>query len=176
MPRKPFCAWWRMFNVFVSVCVVALRTKHGQNNTRKYDTEGFVPVASLCGVVGSSPSFIRSFIGRTGKMWSVVYIDAKWTYTSRTLACTIRECATVRNVLHVTSTCPFISWCSGAANVKLTPRVWHSSLNYVEVNFVPASAEILSKSHHPNWSISPNLDWNISNFSITSSVVILFIP
>ena len=28
---------------------------------------------------------------------------------STTLECTIRECATVRNVLQVTSTCPFIS-------------------------------------------------------------------
>ena len=56
-------------------------------------------------------------------MWSVVYINAKWTYTYRTLACTIRECATVRNFLQVTLTCPFISWCSGATNVKQTPRV-----------------------------------------------------
>ena len=36
--------------------------------THKCDTEGFVPVASLCGVVGSPSSFIRSFIGRTVKM------------------------------------------------------------------------------------------------------------
>ena len=31
---------------------------------RKFDTEGFIPVASLYGVVGSSFSFIRSLIGR----------------------------------------------------------------------------------------------------------------
>ena len=152
-----------MFNVFVSTCTVAFHTTHGQNNTHKCDTEGFVPVASLCGVVQSPSSLIRSFIGRTGKILSVVYINAKWTYTSGTLACTIRECETVRNVLQVTSTCPFISWCSGAANVKQTPRVWHSYLNSVEVKCVPASAEILSKSHHPNWSISPNLVQFVQN-------------
>ena len=151
-----FCAWWRMFIVFVSTWAVAFPKKYGQNNTRKCDTEGFVPVASLCGVVGSPSSFIRYLIGRTGKIWSVVYINARLTYASGTLACTIIECATVRNVLYVTSTCPFISWCPGAANVKRTPRVWHYSLKSVKVNCVPASAEILSKSHHPNWSIFPN--------------------
>ena len=57
-----------------------------------------------------------------------------------------------------------------------TCGVWHSSLNSVEVKCVPASAEIISKSHHPNWPIFLNLDWNISNLSITSSVVILSIP
>ena len=165
-----------MFNVFVSTCAVAFCTTHGQNNTRKCYTEGSVPVSSLCGVVGSPSWFIRSLIGRTEKIWYVVYIHAKWTYTSGTLACTIRECATVRNVLHVTSTCSFISWCSVAANVEQTPRVWHSSLNSVKVNCVPAYAEILYKSHHPNWSIFQNLDWNISSLSITSSVVIFSIP
>ena len=59
--------------------------------------------------------------------------------------------------------------------IKLTPRVWNSSLNSVKVNFVPASAEILSKYHHPNSSIFPNIDWNISNLSITSYVAILSI-
>ena len=58
----------RMFKVFVSTCTVALRTTHGQNKTRKCDTEGFVLVASLCGVVGSPSSFIISLIGRTVKM------------------------------------------------------------------------------------------------------------
>ena len=176
IPPNTFCAWWCMFNVFVSTCAVALCTTHGKNNTRKWDTEGFVPVYSLCGIFGSPSSFIISLIGRTRKMWSVVYINAKGTNTSGTLKCTIRECATVRNVLQVTSTCPFISWCSGAANVKQTQRVWHSSLNSVKISCVPASAEILSKSHHPNWSILPNMDYNISNLFITSSVVIFSIP
>ena len=49
-------------------CAVAFRTTHGQNNTRKCDTEGFVHVASLCGIVGSPFSFIRSLIGITGKI------------------------------------------------------------------------------------------------------------
>ena len=35
---------------------------------RKYDTEGFVPVASLCGVVGSPSTFIKYLISRTGKI------------------------------------------------------------------------------------------------------------
>ena len=33
------------------MCAVDLRTTHIQNNTRKCDTEGFVPVASLNGEV-----------------------------------------------------------------------------------------------------------------------------
>ena len=39
-------------------CAVAFRTTHGHNNTRKYDTEGFVPIESLNGVVGSPSSLI----------------------------------------------------------------------------------------------------------------------
>ena len=31
-----------------------------------FDTEGFVPVASLCGVVGSPYWFIKLLIGKTG--------------------------------------------------------------------------------------------------------------
>ena len=147
-----------------------------ENNMRKCDTEGFVPAASLYGVVGSTFSFIISLIGRTGKIRYVVYINTNWIHASGTLACTIRECAIVRNVLHVTSTCPLIYWCSDAANVKWTPLVRHYSLNCVEINFVPASAEVLSKSHHPNSSIFPNLDWNISSLSITCSVVIFSMP
>ena len=147
-----------------------------KNNTHKCDTECFVTVASLYGVVKSPSWFIRSLIGRTRNIWSVVYINVKLTYTSENIAYTIRECATVRNVLHVTSTCPLIFWCSGAANVKWTPRVWHYSLNSVKVNCDPTSAEILSKSHHPNSSIFPNLDWNISSLSITSSVEMVSIP
>ena len=173
--QKPFYAWWHVFNAFVTTCAVSFPTTHKKNNMRKCDTEGFVSVASLNDVVGYY-LFIRYLIGKTRKIWSVVYMNEKWIYASETLACTIRECAILRDVLHVTSTCPFISWCSGAANVKRTPRFWNSSLNSVEVNCLPASSEILSKSHHPNWSIFPNLDWNISNFSITSAVVIFFIP
>ena len=44
---------------------VAFCTTHGQNNTRKYDTGGFLPVASLNSVVRSSFSFIASLIGIT---------------------------------------------------------------------------------------------------------------
>ena len=94
-------------------------------------------------VVRFPSSFIRSLIGSTGNKWYVVYINAKWIYASETLACTIRECTTLRNVLHVTLTCLFISWCYGAGNVKLTPRVWHSSLDFVELKCVPASYEII---------------------------------
>ena len=56
-----------MFNVFVSTCAIAFRTTHGQNKTRKCDTEGFVPVASLYGVVGLPSLFIRYLIGITRK-------------------------------------------------------------------------------------------------------------
>ena len=48
---KPSVSHLRMFNVFVSTCAVAFCTTHGKNNTRKCDTEGFLPVASLCGEV-----------------------------------------------------------------------------------------------------------------------------
>ena len=41
---------------------------------------------------------------------------------------------------------------------------------------VPASAEILSKPHQPKSPIFTNLDWNISNLPITSSVVFLSMP
>ena len=99
-----------------------------------------------------------------------IYINAKWIQDSKTLACTIRECTIVGNVIHVTSTCPFISWWSGATNFKWTPQVWHYSLNSVKVNCDSASDEILSKYHHINSSIFPNLDWNVSSLSITSSV------
>ena len=176
IPWNPFGAWWHIFNAFVSTGAVTFHTTHGQNNMHNCDTEGFVPVASLCGVVASPSSFIRSLIGITGNMWSFIYINAKWIHNSENLACTIRECITVRNVLHVTSTCPFIYWYSGAVNVKWTPRVWYSYLNSVEVNCVPAPDEIISKSHHPNSSIFSDLDWNISSLSITSSVFIFSIP
>ena len=51
---------------------LAFRTTYGENNAREFDTEGFVPVASLNGVVGS---FIRSLIGRTRKILSLIYIN-----------------------------------------------------------------------------------------------------
>ena len=147
-----------------------------KNNTRECDTEGLLPVAILNGVVGSPSSFIRSLIGRTGKMWSVVYMTAKWIYALKTLSCTIRECEVVSNVIHVTLTCLFIYCCSGAANVKWTPRFWNYSLNSVKINFDHPSAEILFKSHHPNSSFFTNLDWNISSLSITSSLENFSIP
>ena len=159
-----------------STYTVAFCTTHGQNNTRKCDTDSFVPVASLNGAIGSPYSFIRYLIGRTREIWSVVYINTKWIYASKTLTCTIRECAIIRNVLHVTLIFPFISWCSGAANAKWTPRAWHSSLNYIEVNCDTASVEILSKFHHPNSSIFTNLDCNISSLSIISSVEVFSMP
>ena len=155
---KPFCPWWCIFNDIVPMCALDFRTTYGKNNTRKFDTEVFVPVASLNGVVSSLSLFIRYFIGKTGKIWSVLYITAKWICASETLACTIRDCSIVRNILRVTRTCPFISWCSGADNVNWTPWVWHSIFNSIEVNCDPTTAEILSNSHHPNSYIFPNLD------------------
>ena len=121
-----------------------------KNNTRKYDTEGFVYVTSLNDVVGLTSSFLRYLIGRNRRIWSVVYMNEKWIYASKHLALTISECGIVRNVLRVTSTCLFIYWCYGAANVKWTAQVWYSSLNSVEVNCDPTSDETISKSHHPN--------------------------
>ena len=82
IPRNHFCVWWRIINAFVSTRAIAFRTTYGQNNTHKCDNGGFVHVASLCGVFVSPSSFIISLIGRTGSIWSVVYINAKLTYTS----------------------------------------------------------------------------------------------
>ena len=158
------------------MCSVDFHTIHGQNNTRKCDTEDFVPVTILNCVVGFPSLSIRSLIGRTSEIWSFVYIYKNLMYTSKTVACTIRECAIVLNVIHVILNFLFISGCSGAANVKWTSWVWHLSLKSIEVNCFPASAKIISKSYHPNLSIFPNMDWNISSLSIPSSVLISFIP
>ena len=45
-----------------------LFVQHIKKITHEYDTEGFVPVASLNSVVGSPSSFIRYLIGSTGKI------------------------------------------------------------------------------------------------------------
>ena len=116
--KKHFCAWWHIFNTFVPTCALDLRTAHGKNNICKCYTEGFIPIASLNGVVGLKYSFIRSLLDGTVKIWSYVYINTKWIYAPETLVCTISECAIVRKVIHVTSTCMFIYWCYGDANVK----------------------------------------------------------
>ena len=128
-----------------------------KNNKCKCDTEGFVPVASLNRMVGSPSLFIRYFIGITRK-YDLSYTLTQNEYNipkSRVYHKWVRN---FRNVLRVTSTCPFIYFCSRADNVKLTPQVWHALLNSVKVNCVPASAEIHSKSHQPNLSIFPNID------------------
>ena len=141
---ESLCVLWIVFNVFFPSSALAFRTTHGKNNTRKCDTEGFVPDASLNGVVGSLSLFIRSLIGITVKIWYVVYINEKVIYASKTFACTISEFENVRNVLHVTSTFTFISWCYGAANVKWTPCVWHAYWNSVELNCVYADTQFTS--------------------------------
>ena len=38
----------------------------------------FVPFASLCGVVGSPSWFAKCLIGRTGNIWTIMYIDDKF--------------------------------------------------------------------------------------------------
>ena len=88
------------------------------------------------------------------------------------IAFTISECAIVRNIIQFTSIFPFISWCYGAANIRWTPWVYHSSWYSVEVNCAPESSEINCKYHQQNSSVFPNLDWNVSNSSITCSVAI----
>ena len=102
---------WKMvhMNAFVSTCAVAFYTTQGQNKTRRFDTEGFVSVASLCGIVGSLYWFTKCLIGRTGNIWSVVYTNERCIYPSETRACTILECEIVRNVCHVNSTWPLVS-------------------------------------------------------------------
>ena len=175
-PRAMFCDLWRMFNVFLSTCAVALHEKHVQNITCRFDTEGFVPVASFYGVVDSPSWFIKWLFGRIGSIWWVMYINGKCTYQYKTRVCTIIECAIVPNVCHVTSTWPFVSWWSVAANVSHNTRIERPSWNSFEVNCVPASVYICSKYHQPNSYTFPNLAWNISSLSMTSSVGMFSIP
>ena len=176
MPWKPFCDWWRTFNDFVSTCAVYFRTRHGQNKTHMFDTEGFLPVESLCGVVGSPSWFTIFLIGITVSIWSVIYIDTKCIHSSETRMFTIIECEIVHNVCHVTSTCSFISWWYGAANDITTLRTERSSWNSLELNCVPALVWIIYISQQSNPPTFPNLAWNIYSLYMTSSVVIFSIP
>ena len=52
----------------MSMLTLALQTTHAQNNTHICDTEGFVPAASLNGLVVVPFSFIRYLMCRTGKI------------------------------------------------------------------------------------------------------------
>ena len=174
--QKTFYEWWCMFNTFVSNCAVAFCTAHGQNKTCKFDTKGFVPVDSLCGIFGSSSLFTKFLVDRTGNIWSVVQIHEIYIYWSETHAWTIIECVIFRNVRHDTSTWSFISWCSGATNSSRTPCTEMSSWNSLEVNCAPASVLILYISHQPASSNFPNISWNISSLSMTYSVVTFSIP
>ena len=139
-----------MFNEFVPTCEVAFRTTHIKNKICWFDTEGFVPVSSLCGVVGSPYWFTKCLIGRTEDIWPVVYMNRRFIYTSKTCACTIIECEIVNNVCHITSTWPFISWWYGPANDSHTTHTERPSWNSLEVNCVPASVWTISISHQPN--------------------------
>ena len=89
IPQKRFFDWWRMFNAFVSTCEVAFCTTHGNNKSSSFDTESFVPVGSLCGIVDSLSWFTNHLIGWTGNILSVVYINKKIIYLSEARAYTI---------------------------------------------------------------------------------------
>ena len=62
---KSFCDWSCIFNAFVSTYAVAFHATHGQNKTCRFDTECFLPVDSLCGIVGSPYWFNNYLIGGT---------------------------------------------------------------------------------------------------------------
>ena len=98
-------------------------------------------------------------MGRTGIIWSVVYINAKCIYSPETHARAIIECAIVGNFCHVTSNFPLIYWWSGAANASRTPRTVRPYWNYLEVNCLPSSVLTISIFHHPNSSNFPNIYW-----------------
>ena len=102
-----------------------------ENWCNYFCTECFVPVSSLCGVVGSQSWFTKYLIGTTKNILSVLYINAKCIYFPKIRAYTISKCAIVRNVCHVTSTWPFIYWWSGATNSSRTMRTEIPSLNYL---------------------------------------------
>ena len=57
-----------MFNAFVPKCAVAFNSTYGQNKTRKYDIEGFIPVTILNVVVSLLSLFINYLIGSTTKI------------------------------------------------------------------------------------------------------------
>ena len=158
MPQNTFCDWWRIFNAFVPKRAVTFCTTHGQNKTLRFDTEGFVPVSSLWGVVGSPYWFTKCLIGRTGNIWSVLNINEKCIYLLETHAWTIIEYTIVRKFCHVTSTWPFISWRFGAANASCTPHTERPSWNYLEVNCMPDPVWIISISHQPNSSNFASID------------------
>ena len=166
--QKPFCAWWYIFNAFVPTFMVAFRTTYGQNNTRKCATEVFLPVTILNDAVGSLSLFIKSLNGSTGNMICCIH--------SYEINIRFQNSCMYHQWMYVTSTCPLFPWCYRYSNFKWISRVLHQSLNYMEGKSVPASAEIISKYHQPNLSIFLNLDWSISNLSITYSVVFLSIP
>ena len=168
--------WWRIYKAFVSTFLVAFCTTHRQNKTHGFYTEGFVPVTSLCGVVGSPSWFTKCLIGRIGNIWSVMYINARCIYLSESHAFTIIDCVVVCNFRHITSTWPLIYWWSGASNAILTPCIERPSWNSLEANFVPVLYWTIYISHQPNLSTLPYLEWNISSFSITSLVMIFSTP
>ena len=164
-----------MFNAFVSTCAVAFFTTHGKNKMRSFDNEDLFPVASLCGVVVSPYWFTKCFIGITGSIWAVMYINEKCIYYSETRVCNIIECAIVLNVRHVTSSWLIISWWSGAANDCLNPHIERPSEKFFKVICVTAPVWILSVYHYPNSSTFPNIAWNIYILSLNYSVVIFSI-
>ena len=98
IPQKPFCDWWCMFNTFVSTRSVAFCTTPGKNETRRFYTKGFGLVSRLCGVVGSLSWFTKFLIGSKINIWSVVYINSKFIYSSETRVFTIIKCVIVCNV------------------------------------------------------------------------------
>ena len=165
-----------MFNTFVSTCAVAFRITNGHNKTCSFDTEDFIPISSFYGVVGSLSWFTKCLIGITGNILSVMYFNSKCIYSLETHACTIVECVIVCNVHHVTSTWPFIYWWLGGINARHNPHTEIPSWNSLEVNFAPASVLILYVYHQPNSDTFPNMTWNVYNLSMTSSVVMFYIP
>ena len=54
------------------MCAVAFSYKTGKNKTRGFDTEIFVPVYGLCGLVGSPSLSNNVLVGITGNILSVV--------------------------------------------------------------------------------------------------------
>ena len=95
-----FGDWWRIFNDFLSTCAVYFPTTHTQNKTHRFDTEGFVQVINLWGVVGSSFWFTKYLIVKIGNICSVVYNNAKCIHSSETRSYAIIGCAIISNVHH----------------------------------------------------------------------------
>ena len=111
-------------------------------------------------VVCSDSLFIRSLIVITRKILYAVYINAKWIHASKTLACTIRECAIVRNVLYART-----RWTAGVLALANVRR-----LSTVLLNQNPKSIA------NRDWSKEVKLEGDLATLQVHTSIRLALDP